>query len=452
MKITTKLILLICTGVALVTTSLTCISAYRMHMLANNNLDRYQASMMANYDQMIKDQVFGACSVLKVLEERVQRDGLSRGEARKQGAEILREMCYGDNGYFWADTADGFNVFHGTTPDYEGKNRMDLQDTNGKYLIREIIEKGRKPGGGYTDYWFTKEGTKEAFPKRGYSLEFKPWGWIIGTGNYIDDIQKVLDDQKINNDKEFYISLKYLIVFSIATILVFIFMGLMLAQRITKPLTACVDMAKRIAAGDLETKIIVNGNDEVGQLSEAMNSMMINLRNVVDLRRLAHTDTLTNTNNRGHFMELLEETLQASINTNSPLTLILFDLDHFKLVNDTYGHAVGDDVLRMVSSVVNLFGLRQSDFWGRLGGEEFAIVLTDTRICDAVTVVERLRKALSDPEFIYDDGGFRITASLGVAQSLPSDDSLALLKRADSVMYKAKAEGRNRACFAPVGV
>jgi len=69
MKITTKLILLICTGVALVTTSLTCISSYRMHMLANNNLDRYQASMMANYDQMIKDQVIGVCSVLKVLEE-----------------------------------------------------------------------------------------------------------------------------------------------------------------------------------------------------------------------------------------------------------------------------------------------------------------------------------------------------------------------------------------------
>jgi diguanylate cyclase (GGDEF)-like protein len=389
---------------------------------------------------------------LKSLEERVQRNDLSRDDARREGAEILRQMRYGDNGYFWADKADGFNVFHGTTPEYESKNRMDLQDTNGKYLIREIIEKGRKPGGGYTDYWFPKEGTKEAFPKRGYSLEFKPWGWIIGTGNYIDDIQKVLDDQKKNNDMEFYLSLKYLIIFSITTLLLFIVMGLMMAQRITRPLTECVDMAKRIAAGDLETKINVNGNDEVGQLSEAMNSMMINLRNVVDLRRLAHTDTLTNTNNRGYFMELLEETLQSSINANSPLTLILFDLDHFKLVNDTYGHAVGDDVLRMVSNVVNSFGLRQSDFWGRLGGEEFAIVLTDTRICDSVTVVERLRRALSEPAFLNGNGCFHITASFGVAQSMLSDESLALLRRADNAMYKAKAEGRNRACFDSNGV
>lgn len=448
MKISTKLILLICTGLALVSISLTSISAYRMHQLVSHNLESYQLSLMDNYDQMIKAQVHVACSVLTVLEELVQKAELSSTEARKQGADFLRAMRYGDNGYFWADTIEGVNIFHGTTPSYEGKNRMDLQDTNGKFLIREIIEKGRKPGGGYTDYWFPKDGAQTALPKRGYSLEFKPWGWVVGTGNYIDDINKVLGDQKQNNDKEFYVSLKYLIFFSIATILVFIIIGLLLARRITQPLVNCVEMAKRIAAGDLETKIIVDGKDEVGQLSEAMNTMMVNLRNVVDLRRLAQTDTLTNTNNRGHFMELLEDRLIISRTSDSLLTLILFDLDYFKQVNDTYGHAVGDEVLRMVSKVVNSFGLRQTDFWGRLGGEEFAIVLSDTRLADSVAVVERLRNALSAREFVCGNGRFHVTGSFGVAESVSTDDSPTLLKRADAEMYKAKALGRNRACFA----
>lgn len=447
MKIATKLMLLIFVGLSVISAILTGISAYRMYQLENHNLARYQASLMDSYDQMIKGQVETACSVLKALDEQVRRGELSRSDALRTGAAQIRTMRYGSEGYFWVDTVEGVNVVH-PNRDIEGKNRINDVDVKGNLLIQEIIRQGRQPGGGYTEFWYTREGGVEALPKRGYSLEFKPFGWVVGTGNYIGDIQKILNDQRRLDRKEFEVSLKYLIVFSFFTIALFMILMWLFARKLTMPLRNCVALANRIAAGDLDTKIIVSGKDEVGQLSEAMNAMMTNLRTIVGLKLLASTDALTDAHNRSHFLELLEDALMVSRTVGSPLTLLLFDVDHFKKINDTYGHAAGDEALRSVSRVVRSFGLRHSDFWGRLGGEEFAIALPDTRLQYGGAVAERLRIALAETHIKHKSEIIRITASIGVAEYLPGDDSASLISRADEAMYKAKAAGRNMTCFA----
>lgn len=446
MKIATKLMILVFVGLFVVSSALTGISAYRMYQLTRHNLASYQVSLLDSYDQMIKGQVQTVCSSLNTLDKRVRNGELLRDEALRLGADLIRVMRYGSEGYFWVDTVAGVNVVH-PNRSIEGKNRINDRDAKGKLLIQEIISKGRQPDGGFTEFWYTREGGVVPLPKRGYSLEFKPFGWVVGTGNYIGDIQKILDDQRQLDSRELDLSLRYLLLSSAVTIAFFMGLVWLLASRLILPLRNCVALANRIAAGDLDTKIVVSGKDEVGQLSEAMNSMMASLRTIVDLKTLAQTDTLTYANNRGYFLELLDKELQAVGSSGSPLTLILFDVDHFKRINDTYGHAAGDEALRVVSRVVRSFGLRHTDFWGRLGGEEFAIALPNTSLQYGGSVAERLRKTLAGTEIEYKTDHIQVTVSLGVAEYLPGEDSTALLNRVDEAMYRAKALGRNRICF-----
>jgi diguanylate cyclase (GGDEF)-like protein len=126
-----------------------------------------------------------------------------------------------------------------------------------------------------------------------------------------------------------------------------------------------------------------------------------------------------------------------------PSTLLLLDVDHFKSINDTYGHPVGDDVLRAISQICGT-SVRHSDIVGRLGGEEFAIFLPGTSQENAMNLAKRLRERLDS--FIVCHQGRRVpfTASIGVASSGPDDDINSLMREADRALYAAKRNGRNR--------
>ena len=146
-----------------------------------------RASIESDYDENIKNQVDCAISLLNEVYEGYERGEYSLDKAKEMGASLLRDLRYGDGGYFWADTYEGVNVvLLGNTT--EGTNRMDAKDTNGNSYMKDIISAGRNPDGGYVDYMFPKAGETEASPKRAYSKSFEPFEWVIGTGNYIDYI------------------------------------------------------------------------------------------------------------------------------------------------------------------------------------------------------------------------------------------------------------------------
>lgn len=111
-------------------------------------------------------------------------------QAKKLGADILRDLRYGDDnqGYFWADTTDGTNVVLYGKKEVEGKNRIDSY-VGGVYHVREIIKNGSQPGGGFTDYFYSRMGEDKPLAKRGFSLLFEPFGWVIGTGYYVDYLE-----------------------------------------------------------------------------------------------------------------------------------------------------------------------------------------------------------------------------------------------------------------------
>lgn len=160
--------------------------------------------------------------------------------------------------------------------------------------------------------------------------------------------------------------------------------------------------------------------------------------------RLAYTDELTGLNNRRAFFTLATQSIHQAIRAGDPVALIMFDLDHFKQINDRWGHAAGDTVLRGLAATA-LRTVRDADILARLGGEEFAVLLPATDLAKARYLAQRLQAAFSSQVFAVTDGAVGCTASFGVTADAGPDIVLdALLKQADKALFRAKEAGRNQ--------
>jgi two-component system cell cycle response regulator len=165
------------------------------------------------------------------------------------------------------------------------------------------------------------------------------------------------------------------------------------------------------------------------------------------LEVLAHTDPLTQVLNRRALTVRLSSEMERARRYDAVITLLMIDLDHFKKVNDTRGHLVGDDALRELATLL-AESVRSVDFVARYGGEEFVVVLPETGLQGAVKFAERTRERIAKTSFVPAHGGVKITASIGVA-SFPAPDIASvddLFARADEALYRAKADGRNKVC------
>jgi len=156
--------------------------------------------------------------------------------------------------------------------------------------------------------------------------------------------------------------------------------------------------------------------------------------------RLATIDELTQVFNRTKFQEVIKIELERSKRYNHPLSMLMFDIDHFKAINDTYGHSVGDYVLQTLAQIAKE-NLREIDYLVRWGGEEFIIIAPETDLGRAKALAERIRTAIEN--YRFDQAG-KITISFGVTEFKESDTEDTFIRRADDAMYKAKEKGRNR--------
>ncbi len=163
-----------------------------------------------------------------------------------------------------------------------------------------------------------------------------------------------------------------------------------------------------------------------------------------ELQRLAWTDTLTLTSNRRALMDALAEEYRGARRYEHPLTILMMDLDHFKAVNDRYGHEAGDSALRSSADAIRPL-LRDTDHFARMGGEKFAILLPETDLAEGSQIAERLRRAVAGARVPSSQRTFSITVSIGVAEMHAHDaGGESILNRVDRALYEAKAEGRDR--------
>lgn len=188
----------------------------------------------------------------------------------------------------------------------------------------------------------------------------------------------------------------------------------------------------QVKVGDTIFKFL-SGSDMEAQYHETIYKMTI-------------VDGLTGVNNKRFLMETLEREIPRARRHQRPLTLVMFDIDHFKHINDTYGHLAGDYVLKEMAQLVK-GRLRPDDVLGRYGGEEFCVVLPETDLPGGSAIAEELRALVQGHSFVFEQERINVTVSLGVAILQDDNDVTAFIKNADERLYAAKRDGRNRVCF-----
>ncbi len=187
---------------------------------------------------------------------------------------------------------------------------------------------------------------------------------------------------------------------------------------------------------------------QLQQQIEEMEQKAADFQSHLEEQRLrAMSDPLTGLPNRAAFDECIVEQRGQAAADGRPLTLVICDLDHFKRVNDNYGHLAGDKVLRLVAKILR-GGLRESDFIGRYGGEEFVMVLPHTSAVQAMEVMEKLRRVMEQSPFNFKGQPVQVTMSFGIAENQPGEEPEGLFSRADNALYRAKEMGRNRSVVA----
>ena len=273
-KVQTKLIIVMLTTiVALVLCAV--ISSESMKQLQSKALETLEVDERASYDEQIKQQVDNVISLCQTIYDQYQAGVYTEEEAKKLAADEIRQLRYGDAGYFWVDQYDGTNVVL-LGNDTEGTNRMETKDANGYQMVKEIIRVGQEADGGYTDYVFPKEGETEPSPKRSYSKAFEPFGWVIGTGNYTDYI----DDQVASIEKDFssYVTGR-MTLFIISTLIegiIVVLLLIMIIISIIRPLKKCISSIGVMEQGDFSQAMgtaLLKRRDDFGKLAASLESM-----------------------------------------------------------------------------------------------------------------------------------------------------------------------------------
>lgn len=254
-----------------------------MKTISSHADDALEEEVRNQYDESIRQQVDNAISMLDQYYAAYEAGECTLEEAKKQGADMLRELRYGDSGYFWADDTEGNNiVLLGSAT--EGTNRMGTKDANGYEMVRDIIAVGQQPDGGYCDYVFPKEGGTENLPKRSYSRLYEPFGWVIGTGNYTDYIDEIVEGEKQTigaTRNEWIMKMEICtVVFFLLTIAVIIY----LIADTTGWMKKAVGYAQKLESGDMTGRSAagrLKRKDEFGILERALNSMAATFDEVI---------------------------------------------------------------------------------------------------------------------------------------------------------------------------
>ena len=291
----TRLVLAI-SGVSLATTVL--IGVFFIYENVQDNRESiasYRQDLERNVETQLKEETQVAMSILDEYNKKAQSGEMTVDQAKKEAANRVRDLRY-DNGkgYFWIDTKEGVNVVL-LGRDVEGKSRIDLVDPNGVHFIQEMIKNGLQEGGGYTDLEFAKPGETEPLPKRNYTVLFKPFDWVIGTGVWIDDIDTAVAERtEIYNAKlrtQVLTSLGVMVVLQ----LIFIAFARYIGSNIAGPILKVTERMQVIGTGDFtlsqqdaaELDTLAARPDEIGTMAHAMKDMNEKVREL--MRDVAQT-------------------------------------------------------------------------------------------------------------------------------------------------------------------
>ncbi|MDE6904939.1 MAG: methyl-accepting chemotaxis protein [Lachnospiraceae bacterium] len=281
LKVRTKLVILtVVAGMAL------CIIGFsnmdRMEKSYLQSVSSMREMLYEDYDAQIMGQVENVMTLVDEIYTEFQNGAFSEEEAKKKAADLVRGLRYGESGYFWIDTYEGDNIVL-LGQEIEGTNRLETKDSNGYQMIKDILKNGRQEGGGFTEYYYPKEGSTEVFPKRAYSKAFEPWEWVIGTGNYVDELETLAVENNLPVKRIFLSTMKFSVCSIIVAMLLLILIAVLIVADIAKSLRAASKQMNCMAEGDYASDFMnkfLGRKDDFGHLArciEDMKSAMVSL-------------------------------------------------------------------------------------------------------------------------------------------------------------------------------
>jgi len=377
------------------------------------------------------DWLIGAGEYIDDVEKEIQQNFLTR---------ITNSPPIGDE-YFFIVDFNGKLLAHGADQSLIGQNMGDIIDDEGTEVGKQLLKAQSQEDGVYVTYQWPKPSTGNLKPKISYFKRFKNWHWIIGTGTYLDDIDIILEGRRSDLRlrtifNTMYLVFIFLVTFFIASIIIYY-----RHQKMKNEFKIFESFFKQAATEQIKidsNKLQTQEFDGLSQYANIMTDKIISEKQ--NLERLSITDSLTQLFNRKKFDESLEREIKIAFRYGNPLSLIMFDIDNFKNINDTHGHHIGDEILSALAAFVK-DQVRETDIVARWGGEEFMIILPQTELPDAFNLSEKLRKSIEVKTF---PDVFNITASFGVTLLKEGDTKDMILKRVDIAMYQSKKEGKNK--------
>lgn len=284
-KISTKIILVAVVNILLASLIIGGFSAYALYTSNMDRVEKTKELLMKDYDMNIKSVVESAVSSLAGVKARIENGTITKEEGALEAADIIRQAKYGTSGYLWADTLDGINVAMQGKKDTEGTSRWELADKNGVKIIQEFSKLCKEKGEGYLDYYFPKPGQTEASPKRGYIKLDKDFNWMIGTGNYIDDIEDAVAAEKKKADSMLRMNLMILFGTTFGIILLAVLLSFAIGKSITKPILKITDLVNKTAKLDIKDDAsfddIQHYKDETGIIGRAVGELRKSLREIM---------------------------------------------------------------------------------------------------------------------------------------------------------------------------
>ncbi|ADZ90905.1 diguanylate cyclase [Marinomonas mediterranea] len=297
----------------------------------------------------------------------------------------LSKLRYLDESYFWVLDFNGVMLMHPYSPNIVGVSTLSMLDRDGDKFVRDIIATARD-GGGFVEYSWTKPGGDIQYPKVSYVTLVEELGWIIGSGAYIDDLEEAKSAEVVRST--------------------------MIALTLLLLNTLVLLFVARKYLNIFHNKSI--------------------------------KDELTGLLNRRYLEEIHQDVSESADAHKQPISVLFFDIDHFKRVNDEYGHQCGDITLAKVGDIVSNH-TRVRDFSFRYGGEEFVMIVRSDQQ-EAFAMAEELRQAIENSPINLGDQYIHVTVSIGVATRASNDvcSIKDVIAKADSLMYLAKQAGRNQ--------
>lgn len=245
-------------------------------------INEYEELLRNDYDTNIKCQVQNVITLLDGVYKKQEEGQYTEEQAKQEAKDLVKNLRYNGEGYFWIDGTDATLIAHPLLSDQEGDNRIDETDKNGNKLIQNIIKTATTDAeGGFNDFYFMKPNEDEPAPKRAYSELFKPYGWIVSTGNYVDDIDKVVNAKKAELSARLNHTL-FLSVGIMAFLLILaIAFAVKLSSNLTKPIKKIQGLAERLSNYDFSENIELKDKTELGKTAEALNLAQNNIKELI---------------------------------------------------------------------------------------------------------------------------------------------------------------------------